>query len=58
MFFGDPVDARTALAGARSNRVVPAGEALLTACRMAASWPCGRARRGRSASARSSTRSI
>ena len=36
MFFGEPIDARTALAWGLVNRVVPQGEALLTACRMAA----------------------
>jgi enoyl-CoA hydratase/carnithine racemase len=36
MFFGDPVDAQTALAWGLVNRVVPPSEALLTACRMAA----------------------
>jgi enoyl-CoA hydratase/carnithine racemase len=36
MFFGDPLDAKTALAWGLVNRVVPPGEALLTACRMAA----------------------
>lgn len=36
MYFGDPIDAQTALAWGLVNRVVPKGEALLTACRMAA----------------------
>ena len=36
MFFGEPIDAHTALAWGLVNRVVPPGEALLTACRMAA----------------------
>ena len=36
MFFGEPIDAQTALAWGLVNRVVPPGEALLTACRMAA----------------------
>jgi enoyl-CoA hydratase len=36
MFIGDPIDAHTALAWGLVNRVVPPGEALLTACRMAA----------------------
>ena len=36
MFFGEPIDARTALAWGLINRVVPKGEALLTAGRMAA----------------------
>jgi enoyl-CoA hydratase/carnithine racemase len=36
MFFGEPIDAKTALAWGLINRVVPPGEALLTACRIAA----------------------
>jgi enoyl-CoA hydratase len=36
MFIGDPIDAHTALAWGLVNRAVPPGEALLTACRMAA----------------------
>jgi enoyl-CoA hydratase/carnithine racemase len=36
MFFGEPIDARTALAWGLVNRVVLPGEALITACRMAA----------------------
>ena len=36
MFMGDPIDAQTALAWGLVNRVVPPGEALITACRMAA----------------------
>ena len=36
MYFGDPIDAGTALAWGLVNRVVPKGEALLTAQRMAA----------------------
>ena len=36
MFFGEPIDPQTALAWGLINRVVPKGEALLTACRMAA----------------------
>jgi enoyl-CoA hydratase len=36
MFFGEPIDPQTALAWGLINRVVPQGEALITACRMAA----------------------
>jgi enoyl-CoA hydratase/carnithine racemase len=36
MFMGDPIDAQTALAWGLVNRVVAPGEALLTACRIAA----------------------
>ena len=36
MFFGEPIDAATALAWGLVNRVVLPGEALITACRMAA----------------------
>jgi enoyl-CoA hydratase len=36
MYFGDPIDPATALAWGLVNRVVPRGEALVTACRMAA----------------------
>lgn len=35
MYFGEPIDPQTALAWGLVNRVVPVGEALLTACRMA-----------------------
>jgi enoyl-CoA hydratase/carnithine racemase len=35
MFFGEPIDAQTALAWGLVNRVAPPGEALITACRMA-----------------------
>jgi len=35
MYFGEPIDVQTALAWGLVNRVVPVGEALLTACRMA-----------------------
>ena len=35
MFFGEPIDPGTALAWGLVNRVVPVGEALLGACRMA-----------------------
>jgi enoyl-CoA hydratase/carnithine racemase len=35
MFFGEPIDAATALAWGLVNRVVLPGEALITACRMA-----------------------
>ena len=36
MFFGEPIDAQTALAWGLVNRIAPRGEALLTAMRMAA----------------------
>ncbi len=36
MYFGDPIDPQRALAWGLVNRVVPPGEALITACRMAA----------------------
>ncbi len=36
MYFGDPIEPETALAWGLVNRVVPPGEALITACRMAA----------------------
>ncbi len=36
MYFGDPIEPSTALAWGLVNRVVPPGEALMTACRMAA----------------------
>lgn len=36
MFFGEPIDAKTALAWGLVNRVAPPGEALVTAARMAA----------------------
>jgi enoyl-CoA hydratase len=35
MYLGEPIDAKTALAWGLVNRVVPVGEALITACRMA-----------------------
>jgi enoyl-CoA hydratase len=35
MYFGEPIDAKTALAWGLVNRVVSVGEALITACRMA-----------------------
>jgi enoyl-CoA hydratase len=36
MYFGDPIDPQRALAWGLVNRIVPPGEALITACRMAA----------------------
>ena len=36
MYFGEPIDAQTALAWGLVNRVVPEGQALVTACRLAA----------------------
>jgi enoyl-CoA hydratase/carnithine racemase len=35
MYFGEPIDAKTALAWGLVNRVAPVGDALITACRMA-----------------------